>query len=126
MDYRLAPQYPFPRGLEDSHDALRWAAQNASLLSADPTKGFLLGGVSAGANFGGALAYLARDERLNPPITGLLLSIPCCLMPQAFDLVPQWRDELFSLEQNRNADLLDVRSYCQLVEGGLLYGCFQS
>lgn len=117
VDYRLAPKHPFPVPFEDAHDALRWSARNAAALEADPLKGFLVGGVSAGGNFAGALAYVARDEGLSPPITGLLLSIPCCLMPQAFDLVPQWRNELLSIEQNKNSDMLDVRSYMQLIEG---------
>lgn len=120
VDYRLAPQYPFPVGIEDSYDAVKWAANNANALQADLSKGFLVGGVSAGGNFAGVIAYLARDEGLSPPISGLLLSIPCCLMPQAFDLVPQWKDELLSIEQNKNSDMLDVRSYKQLIVGWFL------
>jgi len=115
VDYRLAPKYIFPTGIEDSYDALKWAAGNTNALQADPSKGFLVGGVSAGANFAGVLAYLTRDDGFQPPITGLLLSIPCCLMPQAFDQVPQWKDELLSLEQNKNSDMLDVKGYKQLV-----------
>ena len=65
----------------------------------------------------GVVAYMARDDEIQPPITGLLLSIPCCLMPQAFHLVPQWKDELLSIEINRNSDMLDVRSYNQLIQG---------
>ena len=107
----------FPKGIEDSHDALKWAAANASALQADPKKGFLVGGVSAGANFAGVLAYLCRDEGLSPPITGLWLSIPCCLMPQAFDHVPHWKHELLSIEQNKSSDMLNVRSYKQLIDG---------
>lgn len=96
---------------------MKWAANNANALQADLSKGFLVGGVSAGGNFAGVIAYLARDEGLSPPISGLLLSIPCCLMPQAFDLMPQWKDELLSIEQNKNSDMLDVRSYKQLIVG---------
>lgn len=117
VDYRLAPKYVFPKGFEDAHDALRWVTKNAPSFGGDLSKGFLVGGVSAGGNFAGALAYVARDEGLQPPITGLLLSIPCCLMPQAFHLLPQYKDELLSIEQNKNSDMLDVRSYKQLIEG---------
>ena len=127
VDYRLAPKHVFPKGIEDSHDAVKWAATNAHALQADPSKGFIIGGVSAGGNFVGVLAYLCRDEGLSPPITGLWLSIPCCLMPQAFDLVPHWKDELLSIEQNKCSDMLDVRSYEQLVIGiwppSRIFGC---
>ncbi|KKK14140.1 hypothetical protein P175DRAFT_0496077 [Aspergillus ochraceoroseus IBT 24754] len=116
VDYRLAPKYIFPKGFEDAYDALRWTTKNAATFGGDLSKGFLVGGVSAGGNFAGALAYAARDEGLQPPITGLLLSIPCCLMPQAFHLVPQWKDDLRSIEQNKDSDMLDVRSYKQLIE----------
>ena len=119
VDYRLAPKHIFPKSVDDSWDALKWAATNAFALRANPKLGFLVGGVSAGGNLAGVLSYMARDEALKPPITGLYLSIPCCLMPQAFDLVPQWRNELLSIEQNKHSDMLDVRSYTQLIQGQL-------
>ena len=117
VDYRLAPKYPFPTGIEDSYDAHKWIAANSTEIQGDPSKGFVVGGVSAGGNFAGVIAYLARDDSISPPITGIFLSIPCCLMPQAFDLVPQWKNELLSVEQNKYSDMLDVRSYNQLIEG---------
>lgn len=119
VDYRLAPKFPFPKGIEDSYDVLKWAANpdNAASIRADLNLGFIVRGVSAGGNFAGVLVYLAGDKELSPPITGLLLSIPCCLMPQAFDLVPQWKDELLSVEQNKNMDMMDLKSYNQLIQG---------
>lgn len=116
VDYRLAPEHRFPVGINDAYDAFKWAAANAGSLDADPAEGFLVGGVSAGGNMAGVISYLARDDGISPTITGLLLSIPCFLMPQAFDLVPQWKDELLSIEQNKNSDMLDVRSYNQLIQ----------
>ncbi|KAI5919323.1 Alpha/Beta hydrolase protein [Camillea tinctor] len=116
IDYRLAPKHVFPTGINDAYDAFKWAAQNAHSISADPAKGFLVGGVSAGGNMAGVIAYLARDDKIDPSITGLLLSIPCCLMPQAFDRLPQWKDELLSIELNKHSDMLDVRSYNQLIQ----------
>ncbi|KAI9742964.1 MAG: hypothetical protein M1818_003259 [Claussenomyces sp. TS43310] len=116
VDYRLAPQYTFPTRIEDGYDAFKWIATNATEIRADPCKGFIVGGVSAGANFTGVIAYLARDDAISAPITGLFLSIPCCLMPQACNVVPQWKGELLSMEQNKDSDMLDVRSYHQLIE----------
>ncbi|KAI1112055.1 Alpha/Beta hydrolase protein [Nemania sp. NC0429] len=115
VDYRLAPQHVFPTSVNDAFDVFRWAAENAqSSLQADTSKGFLVGGVSSGANMAAVISYLARDEKVAPSITGLLLSIPCCLLPSAYDLVPQWKNELLSIEQNKDSDLLDLNSYNQL------------
>ena len=61
VDYRLAPEHPFPAGLDDLERALRFAAEGAGGL-VDPT---LLGvaGHSAGGNLAAALAQRARDGR---------------------------------------------------------------
>ncbi|KAK7914018.1 Potassium transporter [Apiospora marii] len=118
VDYRLAPEHIFPTSINDAYDVFRWAAQNAqTALNVDLRRGFIVGGVSAGSNMAAAIAYLARDDGIAPPITGLWLSVPCCLSPRAFDLVPQWKDKLLSIEQNRNADLLNVPVYEQLLHG---------
>lgn len=107
VDYRLAPQWKFPCGYEDSYEAVRWAIQNAASLEVDLRRGFIIGGVSSGANFAGAIAYRARQDSMIPPITGLVLSVPAALMPQAYGLVlPRWRDELLSMERNKDAPLL--------------------
>lgn len=71
--YRLAPEHPFPAAPNDAWDALKWIAANAtSTLGADPSKGFVVGGASAGGNLTDVVGHLARDEKLNPPLTGLL------------------------------------------------------
>ncbi|OKL56407.1 hypothetical protein UA08_08049 [Talaromyces atroroseus] len=120
VGYRLAPEWLFPHGVNDSYDATEWAAANAGeALNCSPTAGFLVGGISAGANFAGVIAYTARDAGLSPPITGLWISIPVCIMPQAYDLVPQWKDQLLSLEQNAENPLLTRKSLTDIQD---LYG----
>lgn len=70
--YRLAPEHPFPAAVEDSWDALQWVAANAEKLRATPSEGFIIGGTSAGGNLTDVCGHLARDEKLSPPLTGML------------------------------------------------------
>jgi acetyl esterase/lipase len=74
--YRLAPDYKFPTAHNDAWDALTWIASNAVLLGANPSKGFIVGGVSAGSNLANVLSHIAKDENLSPRITGQWLLIP--------------------------------------------------
>ncbi|KAH9855243.1 Alpha/Beta hydrolase protein [Lenzites betulinus] len=62
VDYRLAPEHPFPTAVTDSLAALKWTVLNAALLKADLTKGFIIGGHSAGGNICAVLAHEARDD----------------------------------------------------------------
>jgi acetyl esterase/lipase len=73
VEYRLAPDYPFPTWIHDSWDALKWCAENAEELGADLKKGFVVGGGSAGGNISAVLTHLARDEELEPPLTGQVI-----------------------------------------------------
>ena len=60
-----------------SYSILFQAATNSALLSASPRKGFLIGGVSAGANFATVLSRWARDDEFfkDQPLTGQVLQI---------------------------------------------------
>ena len=61
VDYRLAPDHPFPQGLEDVWMALQWAQQNAGEWGADPQR-LAVGGDSAGGNLAAVCAQLTRDQ----------------------------------------------------------------
>jgi acetyl esterase/lipase len=74
VDYRLAPEYPFPAGLRDCFAALEWTAKNASELGIDLDR-LAIGGVSAGAGLAAAVSLLARD-RGAPALCFQLLDIP--------------------------------------------------
>jgi acetyl esterase len=73
VEYRLAPEDPFPAGLEDGYDALRWL--DRELAAGDDPLPLVVAGDSAGGNLAAALCLLAR-ERGGPSIEHQLLIYP--------------------------------------------------
>lgn len=80
VDYRLAPEHPFPAGMEDGYDTLLWLSEHASDIGGDKDN-ILIGGSSAGATIAAAITHMARDRReveirhqylLYPPTSHLL------------------------------------------------------
>lgn len=72
--YRLAPEWPFPAGLEDAYDATAWLAGAAEELGADPRR-IAVAGDSAGANLATGVAMLAKRQG-RPGIAFQLLLYP--------------------------------------------------
>ena len=62
INYRLAPEHPFPAALEDALGAYRWL-----LAQGFPARGIVLGGDSAGGNLAAAAVLKIRDEKLPTP-----------------------------------------------------------
>lgn len=74
VDYRLAPEHPFPAATEDAISAVRWVADNAESLGIDRRR-VVVGGDSAGGNLAAVATLMARD-RGGPPLAGQVLLYP--------------------------------------------------
>ena len=74
VDYRLAPENPYPAGLEDCYTALQWTHASATELNIDANRIGIMGG-SAGGGLAAGLALLAK-QRGGPAICFQMLGIP--------------------------------------------------
>ncbi|KAH8115030.1 Alpha/Beta hydrolase protein [Phellopilus nigrolimitatus] len=108
VEYRLAPEYKWPVGLNDTYTALKWLASNAPSLCIDPKKGLIVSGASAGANFACTVAQRARgDPELKGKITGQLLQVPQTCWRNVDQGYPEkYKDQLLSFDQNKDDPIL--------------------
>lgn len=96
VDYRLAPEHPYPAAVDDVWAATRWVADNAGRFGADATR-LAVAGDSAGGTLSAVVAQLARDEG-GPPLAFQLLWYPSAM----------WDTSLPSFAQNADAPVLDT------------------
>jgi acetyl esterase/lipase len=113
VEYRLAPDHPYPTPLEDCWAGLRWLADHADRLGVDPT-GLAVGGGSAGGGLAAALALLARD-RGGPDLSFQLLRYP---MLDDRDTTPSSRAVDDPRVWNRSTNRLGWRAYLGDAAGG--------
>ena len=74
VDYRLAPEDPFPAAVDDAWAAVRWVSLHAADIGGDPDR-LVVAGDSAGGNLAAVVAMMARDHG-GPAIAFQLLIYP--------------------------------------------------
>lgn len=98
VDYRLAPEHPYPAAVEDSWAATLWVAEHAAEIGADPAR-IAVAGDSAGGNIAAVTAQRARDDG-GPRLVFQLLWYPSTL----------WDSSLPSFTENADAPILDLKA----------------
>jgi acetyl esterase len=98
VDYRLAPEHPFPAGVDDCYAATEWVAKNAGQLGIDPTR-LAVGGDSAGGNLACVVTQMARANG-GPDIAFQLLVYPGT----------DWDMDAPSMQENGSGYLLERES----------------
>jgi acetyl esterase/lipase len=94
VDYRLAPEHPYPAAVDDCFAGLEWTVAHAPELGVDPAR-VGVGGSSAGGALAAAVALRARDAG-GPPLVFQLLNYPVIddrmdtASMRAFDTTPLW------------------------------------
>ncbi|GJJ12940.1 hypothetical protein Clacol_007187 [Clathrus columnatus] len=126
VDYRKAPENPFPAAINDAYAGLKWALANTEDICVNVSKGVLIGGISAGGNLTAVMAHRAlKDDEIRGKITGQILIVPGTI---AYHAIPdKWKPELLSVEQNKDALILSKKSlelYREAYLGGKLENGF--
>lgn len=108
VDYRLAPEHPYPAAVDDAWAVTQWVAAHADELGADPER-LAVAGDSAGGNLAAVVALLARDA-------GLKLRLQLLWYPAT-----TWDTSLPSFTENADAPILGrgaVGGFSLLYAGG--------
>ncbi|KAH6999316.1 Alpha/Beta hydrolase protein [Ilyonectria destructans] len=110
VDYRKAPEHPFPTGVEDVWASILWIFQNMASLGGNRDR-VVLGGLSAGANMTAVLTQRARDTD-HVSFCGQILRCPLVVHPAA---QPPGMD-FSSYKENVDAPILPSAAVAQYVE----------
>tara|TARA_B100000767_G_scaffold216848_1_gene204444 strand:+ start:193 stop:1164 length:972 start_codon:yes stop_codon:yes gene_type:complete len=108
VEYRLAPEHPFPAALNDCSTALQWLVDNTDTLAVDPAR-IAIGGISAGAGLAAGLALYVRDK------TDITLVFQFLLCPMIDDRCVTPSSHMITDERvwNRHSNLTAWKNYLQ-------------
>lgn len=95
VEYRLAPEHPYPAAIDDAWAATQWVAEHGGEIGADASR-LAVAGDSAGGTISAVIAQRSRDNG-GPPIRFQLLWYPATL----------WDSSLPSFSENADAQVLD-------------------
>ncbi len=128
VNYRLAPEDPFPAAVEDCWTALQWTAAHAAELGGDPDR-VAVAGDSAGGNLAAVLTHLARDagapalvfQLLLYPVTSGHHDWPSIIENAEAPVLTKWAIEFFASQYTGDGAEVSVRSAPATAEsfGGL-------
>ena len=115
VEYRLAPEHPYPAALDDAYHSSLWAYENAETLGGTRVS-FSMCGESAGGNLAAVVCLLARSgekieisrQVLLQPVVDFTLSFPSIEMPASECLVPR-EDLAWYYEEYYDGDIRDFR-----------------
>ena len=75
VNYRKAPEHPYPIPIEDMFAGLQWVQANAAKFNIDPARLAIMG-ESAGGGLAAGVALLAKDRKLSPPLARQIIIYP--------------------------------------------------
>ncbi|OMC07138.1 alpha/beta hydrolase [Mycobacterium sp. SP-6446] len=99
VDYRLAPEHPYPAAIEDAWAATLWVAEHGTEIGADRAR-MAVAGDSAGGTISAVMAQRARAGKGGPALVFQLLWYPSAM----------WDPSLPSFTENASAPILDTRA----------------
>jgi acetyl esterase len=111
IDYRLAPEHPFPAAVEDSWEGLLWVAAHGADWNGDASRLAVMGG-SAGGNLAAVLAHRVRDEG-GPPLVSQVLFVPAVRLGGHFNSEMRELIEYFSGKPYEGPRERDSSGYLQ-------------
>jgi len=111
VDYRVAPEHPYPAAVNDSYAAFKWISEYAGSFGGDSSKIVLMGN-SAGANLVAVVAQKAKKEKISNRIKLQIMNgLPADLRPVNMETSASYRENALGYFQNKAMCYFAVEQY---------------